>query len=100
MTCLKCLSQYVGETLRPLKKRMYEHMRTINNFGQTGIQATPVSEHFNIICKRPPKYMFQIIETIRGDPKLEATMTHRRKRETFWILTLRTLEPFGINVHV
>jgi hypothetical protein len=79
---------------------MYEHMRTINEFGKPGIKATPVSEHFNNICRRPHKFKFQIIETIRGDPKLEATTIHRRKRETFWILTLRTLEPFGINVHV
>jgi hypothetical protein len=78
---------------------MYEHMRSIEKHG-TGVQPTPVSEHFNCVCKRPHKLQFQILETIVGDPSLDATTKLRRKRETWWILNLRTLEPMGLNVHV
>ena len=98
ITCLKCNLQYVGETKRPLQKRIYEHMRTINKFGSPGIQSTPVSEHFNNNCSRPARLRFQILETIRGDPTSIETLTHRRKRELWWILNLRTLDPLGINI--
>ena len=100
ITCLKCSFQYVGETKRELRRRMYEHIRSIDKFGQPGIQATPVSEHFNISCQRPAKYNFQILENIRADPSLDQTTNLRRKRESWWILTLRTIDPFGMNIHV
>ena len=94
--CLKCQTQYVGETKRQIKKRMYEHLHTINNYGK--IQPTPVSEHFNIECKRPACLEFQVLETIRGDPTLEGTTKFRRNREKWWILNLRTLDPAGMNI--
>ena len=100
ITCLKCKSQYVGETKRPIRKRIYEHVRSIEQFGKAGVQATPVSEHFNHTCRRPAKLRFQIVETIRSDPTQERTTDLRRRRERFWILNLRTLEPMGINVFV
>jgi hypothetical protein len=100
ITCQKCKLQYVGETKRELRRRMYEHVRSIEQFGKPGIQATPVADHFNHDCKRPAKLQFQIVETIRADPTKESTTNLRRKRETFWILTLRTLEPMGMNVFV
>jgi hypothetical protein len=99
ITCLKCYSQYVGETKRQIRKRIYEHVRTIDNFGTKGIHNTPVSEHFNIQCKRPARYQFQVLETIRADPLMEDTTNLRRRRELYWILTLRSLEPFCMNVH-
>ena len=100
ITCLKCETQYVGETKRQLKTRMYEHIRSIDKYGKYGVQTTPVSEHFNGACKRPAKLNFQILETITGDTTLSETTKTRRKRETWWILNLRTLEPMGMNVHV
>ena len=40
--CLKCKSQYVGQTKRQVRKRIYEHLRTIDKFGKMGIISTPV----------------------------------------------------------
>ena len=100
ITCQKCKTQYVGETKRQLKRRMYEHLRQIDKYGQFNVQTTPVSEHFNQVCKRPAKLTFQVLETIKADPQLERTTDLRRRRETYWILTLRTIEPFGMNIHV
>jgi hypothetical protein len=76
---------------------MYEHLRTINKYGYPGIQATPVSLHFNDECQRPAKLKFQILETIQGNPDLASTTTLRKKREKWWILSLRSLDPMGMN---
>ena len=100
ITCLKCECQYVGETKRQLRRRMYEHLKTIQEHGKPGTLSTPVSSHFNMMCKRPAKLQFQILETLRGDPDELATTLRRKQREKWWILTLRTLDPLGINVCV
>ena len=100
ITCLKCECQYVGETKRQLRRRMYEHLKTIQEHSKPGTLSTPVSAHFNTVCKRPARLQFQILETIRGDPEELATTLHRKQREKWWILTLRTLDPLGINVCV
>ena len=79
---------------------MYKHYITIDNYGKPKLQSTPVSQHFNTCCHRPAKLRFQILETIRGNPSLESTTTYRQNRERWWILTLRTLNPLGINAKV
>ena len=71
ITCLKCNIQYMGETKRPLNKRMYDHIGSIDKFGNYSVQATLVGEHFNKFCSKPAKYNFQILETIRGDTSLQ-----------------------------
>ena len=98
ITCLKCFFQYVGETKRELRRRIYEHLRSIEKFGQPNIQSTPVSEHFNLHCQKPAHLNFQVVEVINKDPKIENTTTLRRKRESWWILTLRTLDPLLIHL--
>jgi hypothetical protein len=99
ITCLKCKSQYIGETKRQIRKIIYKYIRTIDNNGKPGILSTPVSEHFNIQCKIPAKHQFFVLETIMADPLLENTTISNRKRKLYWILTLRTLERFGVNIH-
>ena len=97
ITCLKCKLQYVGETKKPLHKRMYEHIRSIQKFGHTTVPYTPVGEHFNNSCHKPAKFIFQILETIKGDPHSPETKIHRHNRELWWILNLQTLDPLGLN---
>ena len=100
ITCLKCRCQYVGETKRQLRRRMYEHLKSIQEHGKAGSQPTPVSVHFNTMCQRPAKLNFQILETLSGNTDLGSTTLRRKKREKWWILTLRTLDPLGINASV
>ena len=100
ITYQKCYAHYVGETKRPVRERMYEHLRSIENYGKAGIQKTPVADHFNLGCKRPARLQFHIVQTIRADPKKEGCTNLRRHRELFWMLTLRTLDPLGMNVHI
>ena len=97
MTCLKCRTQYARETKRMLKKRMYEHLRSMNTVCSIGL--TLVSEQFNLCCKRPAKLTFQVLQTMRGDPTLDDSTTSK-KWETQWILNLCTPQPMGINEHV
>ena len=76
---------------------MYEHIRSIEKFGYRTVPYTPVGEHFNKVCHKPARYIFQILETIKGDPHSPATKNHRHNRELWWILNLRTLDPLGLN---
>ena len=79
---------------------MYEHKRSIEKFGSVGITPTPVSIHFNEECRRPAKFNFQILETLRGDTSLTRTTDHRRNKEKWWILNLRTVDPLGMNAFI
>ena len=42
ISCTKCQKVYVGETGRPFRRRMYEHIASVKNNSKT----TPVSRHF------------------------------------------------------
>ena len=50
INCLKYKSQYMGETKRCIKARMYEHLSTIEHF-RPGKQSTPVTQHFKMFCQ-------------------------------------------------
>ena len=97
--CLKGKSQYNAETKRKLRQRMYKHIQSMESYGP-GKQATPVLKHFNKHYQRPDKFISHILETIKGDPPLDDTSKLRHKHEKWWILNLRTLDPFGMNATV
>ena len=42
--CNKCGLQYIGETKRPFRNRMYEHQTSVQKFQPE--KSTPVSRHF------------------------------------------------------
>ena len=67
---------------------MNSHRHTINND-----RDTPIARHFN-----QPDHSLHHLHVI-GIDALPKTDTHgRMNKETFWIHTLKTLEPLGINV--
>ena len=78
--CLKCRSQYIGETRCKLRQSMYEHIQFVQSYG-TRKQATPISLHFNECWQRPAKFSFHILETIRGVSTNDETMKLRCKHE-------------------
>ena len=63
-----------------------------------------LEESFEILHKLLPinfdslnKYLLDIIEMTSGNPDIKSTESPWRKRETFWIISLKTLNALGIN---
>ena len=89
ITCLKCHKQYVGQSGRQVKTRCKEHVTYIrNNKEATGT-------HFNERGHTHWDFQIHIIE------KVIPNTTHMRlQRENFWIHTLQSKTPEGLNRHV
>jgi len=84
--CTKCKVSYVGQTGRPIRKRIEEHLTYIRlNKEATGV-------HFNLPGHDLSHFQVQVIEHVKP-----ATRTLRETREQFWIQTLGTKEPKGLN---
>jgi len=92
VSCSLCRKQYIGQTKRPFRNRMYEHMRYIlqNNDEPTG-------RHYNLPEHNLDHAQFEIIELLSGDPDSEQSANKRDNREDYWILKLKSLTPLGVN---
>ena len=105
ITCSKCHLQYVGETAQNLNVRFGKH----RNCMKGSINSTSckrLSDHFSKGLCKDAGYTVQIIENWRGNGRTERNSIDlgiaslRRKRESEWILKLRTVYPFGLNERV
>ncbi|OCT80527.1 hypothetical protein XELAEV_18027338mg [Xenopus laevis] len=95
LTCKKCNIQYVGSTFRNLKCRMREHIHSIESHST----STTVSRHFLDCNNSDIKYLKiqgieKIYESSRGGDKISKL----RHREAYWIFTLDTRQPKGLNL--
>ena len=88
-----CHKIYVGETKRPFITRWKEHRADIKHK-----RDTPVARHNNDICKIPNGQDIQacILSKIRGNPS--KTVALQKTREKWWIHTLQTYQPLGMNL--
>ena len=82
--CQACSKMYVGETSRPLRERISEHLRDI----RTGSECQ-VHKHFRDSCAYASFSFF----AIASHPKTEV----RRAKEAKWIGDLQTHFPSGLN---
>ena len=105
ITCRKCNLQYVGETAQKLRERFNHHTSCFRH-PEKDNTCRILSDHFNQgLCKNST-YTVHIIEKIRGsgrrdDGTVDSALTSvRRKKETEWMLKLRTVFPFGLNDRV
>ena len=94
MTCNKCNLQYVGETATPLKDRMSRHKSPSS-------ACQHVSYHINETCIGA-KFSVQIIEKLPGSGYVRNKVcpeirSERLNREDYWMKTLRTIYPYGLN---
>ena len=88
ITCKRCGLLYVGETENALHVQMNGHRSNI----RTRKTEKSVAAHF---CQS--NYSVKDLE-VRGIEKIYNTCTQwRREEESFWIFTLRTLAPDGMN---
>ena len=82
---------YVGQTSRKMKTRLTEHKSNI----RTNISTSPLAQHWWNSGHSIPQLRFQILESMPGD----VLDLHNRllQREAFWMYSLDTLSPKGLN---
>jgi len=84
ITCLNCKKRYVGQTSRPLRRRIAEHLADIK-----ARRNTPVSHHFQL-CGLD-NFRFTGLERAFKERQ-------RLSKETAWIRRLHTVSPEGLNI--
>ena len=94
LTCQSCGVQYVGESIIPINRRM-----NIHRTSKTG--CTLFIEHYSTVCSGAT-FSIQILEKLPGngyrDGAIDEEMrTKRLEREDYWMKTLRTIYPYGLN---
>ena len=87
ITCSKCKKQYVGMTTKPLRERINHHRTSIfNNINRY------INNHFNF-----PDYGIHNLTVQPIDTITNPTFEKLTKLERFWIRTLNTYRPQGLN---
>ena len=87
--CSRCKTQYVGETGNALHLRTNGHRSDFN----CKSPDKPVAAHFNTQGHSFDDMKVMVIESLGLAPA-----ARRKRREGFWIYTLRTLAPEGMNL--
>ena len=90
ITCMRCKKQYVGQTSNQLNTRINQHRTSILNK-----KSILIAKHFNLPGHSILDLKVQPID--QATSKKPSEELHHL--ETFWIKTLRTLTPHGLNVH-
>ena len=85
VTCTKCKKQYVGYTRNQLNERVNKHRSTILRD-----ETIYFCIHFNLPGHDLNNISIQVIDKAN-------TLNELRRLEKFWIKTLRTLQPLGLN---
>ena len=94
LTCLSCHIQYVGESVVNVNLRMNVHRK-----GKSGCEIC--IDHFKNVCPGS-SFSIQILEKLPGNGYLNGNLDqnmlkYRLEREDYWIKTLRTVYPYGLN---
>lgn len=89
ITCKHCKLQYVGETERRLKDRLNAHRSNI-----TTKQKTAIAIHFNNY-----RHSYKDLQIMPIEKVLNNSKQARQEREKFWIKTLKTNYPNGLNYY-
>ena len=102
ITCSTCHLQYVGETIQQLNKRFGEHRSGMRGVPGSHAGCKRIVEHWTKGKCKDSHFTVQIIENWKGDGRNKGKIdlplgVERRKRETFWMLKLRTVYPYGLN---
>jgi len=87
ITCTKCHKQYVGETSRKLKDRLNDHKSHI-----CAKKNTAIAVHFQTATH---KLKYLTITPMQQFPYDDKDI--RLNRVKYWIKTLNTAYPYGLN---
>ena len=91
--CTKCNKQYVGETSRQFRKRIYEHIASANNSNKI---ITSVSKHFSAKNHSYKNMKFSVIQWLGNENNPNMTIK-RITVENSFIWNIPTVAPIGIN---
>ena len=86
--CNKCHLVYVGETSQEIKKRFLQHKRDV----KLNKKRTFLVNHFNLPHHSHENMTIGVLDTLPDDNK-----SILRDKESFWINTLNSGYPFGLN---
>ena len=92
ITCTKCKKQYVGMTTKQLNVRINHHRTSIFNK-----KGTFIHKHFNLHDHTVQNLKVQVIDHVPNDTD---AYTNLQKLEKYWIKTLKTFQPIGLNVSI
>jgi len=105
ISCIKCNKFYIGETSRPIKNRIYEHLTKIKyaiknksnnllykNFIKNNLSSSLIYSHFASNHSIESDFKFQIF--------LKDIIFYRLRLETDLILIFDTLSPNGLNMSI
>ena len=91
ITCKRCQKQYVGLTTKQLNFRINHHRTNIINH-----KPIYICVHFNFPDHSIEDISVQVIDTV--SEKCQDKVHELQKLERYWIRTLKTLQPLGLNV--
>lgn len=96
ITC-PCPKIYIGKTKRPLKVRIGEHLRKINE--KEKIPEKPLAKHFAQFHGRSSKGL-----TVKGIYVLKLPNSNfdqiLLQKEKWWVYRLKSLAPIGLNTEL
>ncbi len=94
LTCQRFRFQYVGETKQSLNIRFRQHYNAVKRG-----ESSYIYQHFHDTGHSGEDMRIQILDQIVGRNESEAR-SKRLEREDFWIRTLVTARPFGLNTKI
>ena len=93
ITCTKCEVQYVGLTRQKIKERIAQHIRHIKN----NSLSTYLVQHFNNNDHSISDLIVKIIDYL---PETKDNVNELFDLENYWMRTLNSVYPFGLNNNV
>ena len=106
ISCKICNFQYIGETQNSIQKRFSGHRSSINSKNSSQL----VHQHFDQECHGLSNCEIIPIEKIESNEILRQELTpeqtkraltrFRLDREKYWISTLQSAYPYGLNVRI
>ncbi|CAJ0968530.1 unnamed protein product [Ranitomeya imitator] len=82
-----------GETTQVVHDRISQHKSNI----RCNRDHLPLPHHFRTMGHNIAQFKFQVVEQIEQGHRGQNRVKLLRKRESYWIFTLQTLEPKGLN---
>lgn len=96
ITCSACSTQYVGSTTCSLKTRVRRHLSDVNSLNFN--QISSVSSHcIQFHDRKTDTLKIQGIDQINISERGGDHVRKLRSHETFWIFSLQTCRPLGMN---